>query len=186
MFSTARLIALLTALAQYSSTALAADPQAQPTIVDMRTATPAAVKQSAASAKPKGLTLLYSGPDEKMGDMVRKVSAQCAEDYHPVLRVIVVAVESGEGVMLLDPAGEPIGAIIPPNADLRVETHARLAQIADPLDAMHCRLAPKTGSNLRRQKICTTPREDAERERSTIEWTRRHQDGALTEPAPEQ
>ena len=158
LFLIGRLIAVLAAWVLCGSGVFAADSSLEPSIIDMRDAAPAAIKRKAASVKPKGRALVYSGAEEKRADIVREISAQSAADGRPVLRVLLARSDAGEGVSLLDSDG-------------------------DPLDVVYCRLAPKTSSNLRRQKVCTTPGEDAARERGATERTRRRQDGAMTEPS---
>ena len=185
-FSIARFTAVLTASLICCQSALAATPAADVPIVDLRDATHAAVKKKVAALKPKGLSLAYAGPEEKMADFVREVSAQAAAAGYPVLRVVLVQPEAGEGATLLKPNGDPIGAIIPATtAELRTEARARVALFASERAGAQCSQPPATGSIMRQKKVCNIARHpEPAREHNASEGAPQKPGGDATEPIP--
>jgi hypothetical protein len=185
-FSIARFTAVLTASLICCQSALAATPATDVPIVDLRDVPQGAVKKKVAALKPKGLSLAYAGPEDKMPDFVREVSAQATAAGYPVLRVVLVQPEAGEGATLLKPNGDPIGAIIPATtAELRSEARARVALFASERAGAQCSQAPATGSIMRQKKVCNVVRHpEPVREHNAAEGAPQKPGGDATEPIP--
>jgi len=185
-FSIARFTAVLATTLICCQAALAATPALDVPIVDLRDATSAAVKKKVAALKPKGLSLAYAGSEEKMTDLVREVSTQAAAAGYPVLRVVLVPPDAGEGVTLLKPNGTAIGTIIPATtAELRTEARARVALFASERAGAQCSQPPGTGSIMRQKKVCNIVRHpEPAREHNASEGTPQKPGGDATEPIP--
>jgi hypothetical protein len=182
-FRTAGFAAVFTAFVLLGRATVAATPASDVPVIDLRDATSSAIKKKVSSLKPKGLTLLYSGSDARMADIVREVSAQSAAAGYPVLRVILARAGSSEGGTFLKPSGESIGTMIPASADLRTETRARVAIFASERAGAQCSPAPATGSIMRQKRVCTIPpRQPAAR--AAPEQAPMHPGGDATEPVP--
>lgn len=166
-----------------SQAAVAADPTADAPVVDLRDAKPSAVKKKVAGLYPKGISLAYSGPEEKRVDIVREISRQSAHDGYPIVRVVLVAPSDDEAAVLLKPNGDAIGDPIKATADLHFETHARVAIFASDRAGAQCSNAPATGSIMRQKKVCNVapPKPEAVR---AADKAPLQTGGDATEPVP--
>lgn len=185
-FSIARFSAVLAASLICCQSALATTPASDLPIVDLRDVAASAVKKKVAALKPKGLSLAYAGPEEKMADFVREVSTQATAAGYPVLHVVLIQPEAGEGGTLLKPNGDPIGTVIPATtAELRSEARARVALFASERAGAQCSETPGTGSIMRKKKVCNIARRpEPAREPNASESTAQKPGGDATEPIP--
>jgi hypothetical protein len=102
-------------------------------------------------------------------------------------------------VLLFGATSGPLGPTIPVSGDLKSETKAQVATLkqrlasnpsgmaaVDPMDVVKCRSIPVVGSRVRKERVCTTPRQDAEAAEQNKNWTKRMQDRGANEAMPGQ
>jgi hypothetical protein len=169
-------------------------------VIDMREATPQQAREKAQQMSENGMAILYLGASDPTARTVQTVAGECAEAGFQVRALILAHPESdGEGVLLFGATSGPLGPTIPVSGDLKSETKAQVATLkqrlasnptgmaaVDPLDVVKCRSIPVVGSRVRKERVCTTPRQDAEAAEQNKSWTKRMQDRGGNEAMPGQ
>ena len=164
---------------------------------DMRGESAEAVQKRALKDTRDGIVLVYSGETAQLEQVVRDIAGECASRGFQVKSVLLADDASGAGVTMYGQDGGPLGPKIEFSNDMKRQTgeqierlKQRLAQAAsasaqvDPMDVVHCKYIATTGSLVRKTKVCSTPREDAEREKAAREWTRDRQNKGGNEAMP--
>lgn len=157
---------------------------------DMRGESAEAVQKRAIKSARDGIVLVYSGETAKLQQVVRDIASESASRGFQVTSVLLADDAHGAGVTMYGKEGEPLGPKVALSGDVKREAgeqidrmKERLAQV-DPMDVVHCKYIATTGSLVRKTKVCSTPREDAEREKAAKEWTRGRQDKGANEAMP--
>lgn len=166
---------------------------------DMRGESAEAVQKRALKDTRDGIVLVYSGETAQLEQVVRDIAGESASRGFQVKSVLLADDASGAGVTMYGQDGGPLGPKISLSNDIKRQTgeqierlKERLAQATaasaqvDPQDVVHCRYIATTGSLVRKTKVCSTPREDAEREKAAREWTRDRQNKGGNEAMPNQ
>lgn len=185
------LISALLAVPQVSAAAAVEIP-----VIDMREATLEQAREKARQMSENGVAILYlsaSAPPERA---VQTVAGECAEGGFQVRALILAGPGSdAEGMVLYGATGGPLGPTIPVSSNLKVATKVQLKAFQerlklnpadlvaiDPMEVVRCRYELQVGSRVRKEKVCTTPREDAQNAEQSKSWTKRMQDRGANEP----
>jgi hypothetical protein len=169
-------------------------------VIDMREATPQQAREKAQQMSENGMAILYLSASEPAARTVQTVAGECAEGGFQVRALILAAPEAdAEGVVLYGATSGPLGPTIPVSGDLKSQTKAQVASLkqrlatnpsgmaaVDPMDVVKCRNVSVVGSRVRKEKVCTTPRQDAEAAEQNKSWTKRLQDRGASEAKPGQ
>jgi hypothetical protein len=169
-------------------------------VIDMREATPEQAREKALQMSENGVAILYLSANDPPQRAVQSVAGECAEGGFQV-RALILADPGAdaEGMVLYGATGGPLGPTIPVSSDLKSATKAQVKSLKerlernpagtaaiDPMDVVKCRSVPVVGSRVRKEKICTTPRQDAETAEQNKSWTKRLQDRGANEAKPGQ
>ena len=162
---------------------------------DMRKSSSDAVQKRALHFARDGIVVLYSGEDEQVQTVVREVAGEAVARGFQVKAVLLTTAESGDGVTLYGHDGGPLGPQIKSDKDVKAQTAAQIDALrerlertgsataaVDPQDVVRCRYEATTGSLVRKTKVCTSARQDAERSRKAKEWTSDVQNRGASEP----
>lgn len=164
-------------------------------VIDMREATPQQAREKAQQMSENGMAILFLSANDPPAQAVRTVAGECAEGGFQVRALILADPESNaEGVVLYGATSGPLGPTIPVSGDLKSLTKAQVSTLrqrlasnpagmaaVDPMDVVKCRYVPVVGSRVRKEKVCTTPRQDAETAEQNKGWTKRMQDRGASE-----
>lgn len=159
-------------------------------VIDMRDSTPEQAREKAQQMSENGVAILYLSSGDPPARVVQTVAGECAEGGFQVRALILADPDSNsEGMLLYGATAGPLGPTIPMNSNLKSMTKeqlkslkTRLAQnpagmaAVDPLDVVRCRYVPVVGSRVRKEKVCTTPRQDAQTTADQKEAWKRNQD----------
>lgn len=165
-------------------------------VIDMRDATPQQAREKAQQMSENGVAILYLSAGDPPARAVQTVAGECAEEGFQVRALVLADPDSNaEGMLLYGATAGPLGPTIPVSSDLRSMTKTqvkslkqRLAQnppgmaAIDPLDVVRCRYVPTVGSRVRKERICSTPREDAKATEQAKSETKRFQDRGANQP----
>jgi hypothetical protein len=169
-------------------------------VIDMREATPQQAREKAQQMSENGMAILYLSAGDPAARTVQTVAGECAEAGFQVRALILAPPEAGaEGVLLFGATSGPLGPTIPVSGDLKSQTKAQVATLkqrlasnpsgmaaVDPMDVVKCRSIPVVGSRVRKERVCSTPRQDAEAAEQNKNWTKRMQDRGANEAMPGQ
>jgi hypothetical protein len=167
-------------------------------VIDMRQATPEQAREKALQMSENGVAILYLSASDPPERAVQAVAGECADGGFQVRALILAGPGSDkEGMVLYGARGGPLGPTMPVSSNLKSMTKAQVQSLkerlerdpagmaaVDPRDVVHCRYLPVVGSRVRKEKICTTPREDAKNSEQNQSWTKRVQDRGANEPKP--
>jgi hypothetical protein len=165
-------------------------------VIDMREAKPEQAREKARQMSENGVAILYLSAKPPPERAVQTVAGECAEGGFQVRALILAAPGAdAEGMILYGATGGPLGPTIPVSSNLKAETKAQVKTFQerlklnpagmaaiDPLDIVHCRYQQAIGSRVRKEKVCTTPRQDAQNTEQNKSWTKRVQDRGANEP----
>lgn len=165
-------------------------------VIDMRDATPQQAREKAEQMSENGVAILYLSAGDPPARAVQVVAGECADEGFQVRALVLADPDANaEGMLLYGATSGPLGPTIPVSSDLKSLTKAqvktlkqRLAQnpagmaAIDPLDVVKCRYVSVVGSRVRKEKICSTPREDAKVTEQAKAETRRFQDRGANQP----
>ena len=176
---------------------VATDKQVDVPLEDVRAQSAEDVQKRALKYAKDGVVVVYSGEEAQLQDVVRDVAGECASRGFQVRAVLIANGEGGDGVVLYGQLGGPLGPVIRSNNDVKSQAAVQIERLreglervptadaaVDPMDVVRCRYESTTGSLVRRTKVCTTPRQDAERTRSDKEWTKDRQNRGANEAMP--
>jgi hypothetical protein len=159
---------------------------------DMRGESPEAIQKRVTKGGHDGIVVVYSGETAQLQQVVRDIASESASRGVQVTSVLLADDAHGAGVTLYDKDGAPLGPKVELSGDIKRQTgeqidrmKERLAAI-DPKDVVHCKYISTTGSLVRKTKVCSTPREDAERSKGAKEWTQDRQNKGANEAMPGQ
>jgi hypothetical protein len=169
-------------------------------VIDMRESTPEQAREKALQMSENGVAILYLSANDPPARAVQTVAGECAEGGFQVRALILADPGSdAEGMILYGATGGPLGATIPVSSNLKAATKAQVKSLkerlernpsgmaaVDPMDVVRCRYEPIVGSRVRKEKICTTPRQDQETAEQNKSWTKRMQDRGANEAKPGQ
>ncbi len=169
-------------------------------VIDMREATPEQAREKAQQMSENGVAILYLSATDPPQRAVQTVAGECAEGGFQVRALILADPGSdAEGLVLYGATGGPLGPTIPVSSNLKAQTKVQVTSLkerlsrnpagmaaVDPMDVVRCRYEPIVGSRVRKEKICTTPRQDAETAEQNKSWTKRMQDRGANEAKPGQ
>lgn len=159
-------------------------------VIDMRDATPEQAREKAQQMSENGVAILYLSSNDPPARAVQTVAGEVAEGGFQVRALVLADPDSNaEGMLLYGATAGPLGPTIPMGSDMKSMTKEqvkslkqRLAQnpagmaAVDPLDVVHCRSVPVVGSRVRKERICTTPRQDAQTTEDQKQAWKRNQD----------
>jgi hypothetical protein len=185
-------------------TALLATPQVivaaavEIPVIDMRDATSQQAREKALQMSENGMSILYLSATDPPERAVQAVAGECADGGFQVRALILADPGSdAEGIVLYGATGGPLGPTIPVSSNLKAMTRVQVKSLkerlernpvglaaVDPLDVVRCRYEPIVGSLVRKERICSTPREDAKTTEQNKGWTKRVQDRGANEPMP--
>ncbi len=165
-------------------------------VIDMREATAEQARDRALQMSENGVAILYLSASDPPARAVQVVSSECADGGFQVRALILADPGSdAEGMVLYGATGGPLGPTIPVSSNLKSMTRAQMQSLkerlernpagmaaVDPKDVVRCRYEPIVGSRVRKERICTTPREDAQNTEQNKSWTKRVQDRGANEP----
>ena len=165
-------------------------------VIDMRDATPQQAREKAQQMSENGVAILYLSAGDPPARAVQTVAGECAEGGFQVRALVLADPEAdSEGMLLYGATAGPLGPAIPVDSNMKSQTKAqvktlkeRLAQnpagmaAIDPLDVVRCRYVPVVGSRVRKEKVCSTPREDAVVTEQAKAETKRFQDRSANQP----
>ena len=185
------LIASLLAAPQVSAAAAVEIP-----VIDMREATPEQAREKALQMSANGVAILYLSASDPPQRAVQSVAGECADGGFQVRALILADPGSNaQGMVLYGATGGPLGPTIPVSSNLKAMTKVQVRSLKerlernpagmaaiDPKDVVRCRYEPIVGSRIRKERICTTPREDALITEQNKSWTKRVQDRGANEP----
>jgi hypothetical protein len=168
-------------------------------VIDMREATPEQAREKAQQMSENGVAILYLTAGDPPARAVQTVAGECAEGGFQVRALILADPGSdAESMLLYGAAAGPLGPAIPTNSNLKVQTKAQVKSLkerlernpagmaaVDPMDVVKCRYVPVVGSRVRKEKICSTPRQDQETSEQNKSWTKRLQDRGANEAKPD-
>lgn len=174
---------------------VSADKTVDVPLEDMRKASSEAVQKRALHFARDGIVVLYSGEDEQVQSVVRDVAGEAVSRGFQVKAVLLTTAESGDGVTLYGHDGGPLGPQIKSDKDVKAQTGAQIDALrerlertgsataaVDPQDVVRCRYESTTGSLVRKTKVCSSARQDAERTRRAKDWTSDQQNRGASEP----
>jgi hypothetical protein len=182
------------ALAMFATAAIGAEVSPEKMVdvplKDMRGESAEAVQKRAIKSARDGIVLVYSGETAKLQQVVRDIASESASRGFQVTSVLLADDAHGAGVTMYGKEGAALGPKVELSGDVKREAgeqidrmKERLAHI-DPMDVVHCKYIATTGSLVRKTKVCSTPREDAEREKGAREWTQDRQNKGGNEAMP--
>lgn len=165
-------------------------------VIDMRDANSEQARERALQMSENGVAILYLSASDPPARAVQAVAGECAEGGFQVRALILADPGSdAEGMVLYGATGGPLGPTIPVSANLKSMTREQMKSLKerlernpagmaaiDPRDVVHCRYEPIVGSLVRKERICTTPREDDQNTEQNKSWTKRVQDRGANEP----
>jgi pyocin large subunit-like protein len=165
-------------------------------VIDMREATPEQAREKARQMSENGVAILYLSANDPPERSVQAVAGECAEGGFQVRALILAAPGAdAEGMVLFGATGGPLGPTIPVSSNLKAATKAQVQSLKerlahnpagmsaiDPMDVVRCRYELQVGSRVRKEKVCTTPRQDAQNTEQNKSWTKRMQDRSANEP----
>jgi hypothetical protein len=165
-------------------------------VIDMRDARPEQAREKALQMSENGVTILYLSANDPPERAVQAVAGECADGGFQVRALILADPGSdAEGMVLYGATGGPLGPTIPVSSNLKAMTRVQVKSLKerlernpaglaaiDPEDVVRCRYEPIVGSRIRKERICTTPREDALITEQNKSWTKRVQDRGANEP----
>jgi hypothetical protein len=165
-------------------------------VIDMRDATPQQAREKAQQMSENGVAILYLSSGDPPARAVQTVAGECAEGGFQVRALVLADPEAdSEGMLLYGATAGPLGPAIPVDSNMKSQTKAqvktlkeRLAQnpagmaAIDPLDIVRCRYVSVVGSRVRKEKVCSTPREDARVTEQAKAETKRFQDRSVNQP----
>ena len=171
-------------------------PAVEIPVIDMREATPEQAREKARQMSENGVAILNLSANPPPERAVKTVAGECAEGGFQVRALILAAPGSdAEGMVLYGATGGPLGPTIPVSSNLKAETKAQVKTFQerlklnpeglvaiDPMDVVRCRYELAVGSRVRKEKVCSTPREDAQNTEQNKSWTKRVQDRGANEP----
>ena len=184
-------LALIGATLGYSSAALGQASNAGESVsvavgrTDMRGSDLAAVRSQAAARSRDGIVLVVYGGDTDAMTNVEGAALDAVAARLPVKSIIWARDTDGAGVSVYGVEGAPFGPRIPFNSDVRASTKGRIDELAillgkagavvtadgaaphvapDQDDVIRCRVMKETGSRLRGVRVCSTRRQDRERQ----------------------
>lgn len=169
-------------------------------VIDMRESTPEQAREKALQMSENGVAILYLGANDPPRRAVQAVAGECADAGLQVRALILADPGSdAEGLVLYGATGGPLGPTIPVASNLKSMTKVQVKLLkerlernpagmaaVDPMDVVKCRYEPIVGSRVRKEKICSTPRQDAETAEQDKSWTKRMQDRGANEAKPNQ
>lgn len=169
-------------------------------VIDMRDATPQQAREKAQQMSENGMAILYLSANDPPARTVQTVAGECAEAGFQVRALILAKPETnGEGVLLYGATSGPLGPQISDPDNLKAETKAQVATLkqrlaanpagmaaVDPMDVVKCRSVAVVGSRVRKERVCTTPRQDAEAAEVAKSKTKRFQDRGASQAMPGQ
>ena len=169
-------------------------------VIDMRDSSPEQARQKALQMSENGVAILYLSATEPPARAVQTVAGECAEGGFQVRALVLADPGSyAEGLVLYGATGGPLGPTIPVSSNLKEQTKVQVKSLKerlarnpagmaaiDPMDVVKCRNIPVVGSRVRKEKVCTTPRQDAETAEQNKSWTKRMQDRGANEAKPGQ
>lgn len=167
-------------------------------VIDMREATPEQAREKALQMSENGVAILYMGATEPPQRAVQTVAGECAEGGFQVRALILAKPGSdAEGLVLFGATGGPLGPTIPVTSNLKAQTKIQVSTLkerlqrnpagmaaVDPMDVVRCRNISVVGSRIRKERVCTTPRQDEETAEQNKSWTKRMQDRGANEAKP--
>lgn len=168
-------------------------------VIDMREATPEQARKKALQMSENGVAILYLSATDPPESAVQTVAGECADSGFQVRALILSKPGSdAEGLVLYGATGGPLGHTIPVSSNLKAQTKVQVKSlkerlernpagmaVVDPMDVVRCRNVPVVGSRVRKEKVCTTPRQDEETAEQNKSWTKRMQDRGGNEAKPE-
>ncbi len=197
----ALLLCIVGAVGGAGSLASAADADATVTVavsrVDMRKVSPEDARERAVKSSRNDMALVVFGDDATAIQETQDAALDALARGVPVRLVVLASDSQGRGVAVYGPEAAPFGALLPFNSELRAAVNLRVDQLASRLglspstapnasrgafapidkdDVVRCRREKITGSRLRGERVCSTPREDREREQQAKDSLRRQQD----------
>lgn len=166
-------------------------------VIDMRGATTEQAREKALQMSENGVAILYLSANDPPERAVQTVAGECADGGFQVRALILAeAGSNAEGMVLYGAVGGPLGPTIPVSSNIKAMTKAQVQSLKerldripgsaaiDPSDVVRCRYIPVVGSRVRKEKVCTTPRQDAESSDSDKSWVKRVQDRGGNEAKP--
>jgi hypothetical protein len=164
-------------------------------VIDMRDATPEQAREKAQQMSENGVAILFLSAGDPPARVVQTVAGECAEGGFQVRALVLADPDSNaEGMLLYGATAGPLGPAIPVTSNLKSNTKEqlqalkkRLAQnpagmaAIDPMDVVRCRYVPVVGSRVRKEKVCSTAREDAVVTEQAKAETKRFQDRAANQ-----
>ena len=181
----------------FASQAASAAKAVDVPLEDMRNDSAEQVREKALRYARDGIVVVYSGENAILDDVVKEVAGECADRGFQVKAVLITAVDARGGVVLYGQDGGPLGPMINSSGNLRAETGEQIDQLkhrldrlpsqtapVDPMDIVSCRKEAVVGSLVRKVKVCSTPREDAERTAKSKKWTTDQQNSGGNEAMP--
>lgn len=159
-------------------------------VIDMRDATPDKAREKAQQMSENGVAILYLSSGDPPAKAVQTVAGEVAEGGFQVRALILADPDSNsEGMLLYGATAGPLGPTIPMGSNMRSMTKEQVLALKkrleqnpagmaaiDPLDVVNCRYIPVVGSRIRKERICTTPRQDAQTAEEQKAAFKRHQD----------
>lgn len=168
-------------------------------VIDMRQGdVESAHRKALKLSDSNGITIVYHGAEPAPERAVHTVASECADQGFQVRALILAPPGGGEGMVLYGAAGGPLGPLMPVSADLKSLTTAQMVSLKERLerstagttaavelqDVVRCRYIAVVGSRVRKEKVCTSARQDEEVRKDSKEWTRRIQDRGANEAMP--
>jgi hypothetical protein len=159
-------------------------------VIDMRDATPEQARERAQKMSENGVAILYLSAGDPPARAVQTVAGEVAEGGFQVRALVLADPDSNaEGMQLYGATAGPLGPTIPMNSNLKSMTKEQVQALRkrleqnpagmaaiDPLDVVNCRYVPVVGSRVRKEKVCTTPRQDAQTTEDQKAAWKRNQD----------
>jgi hypothetical protein len=166
-------------------------------VIDMRESTPEQAREKALQMSENGVAILYLGANEPPQRAVQTVAGECADSGFQVRALILADPGSdAEGLVLYGATGGPLGPTIPVSSNLKEQTKTQVKSLKerlsrnpagiaaiDPMDVVRCRHVPVVGSRVRKEKVCTTARQDQKAREDSKDWTRGIQNRSGDGPA---
>jgi hypothetical protein len=187
-------LGLMSAL--FASPSLLAGAAVEIPVIDMRDATPEQARQKAQQLSENGVAILYLSAGDPPARAVQTVASECADEGFQVRALVLADPDlNAEGMQLYGATSGPLGPTIPVTSNMRSMTNDQVKALKkrleqnpagmaaiDPLDVMKCRYVPVVGSRVRKEKVCSTPREDAAATEQARAETKRFQDRSANQP----
>ena len=161
--------------------------------VDLRSTDLEQVRARASKESSEGVVVILFGNNADADRAVRDATREAAGSGIPVKSILLASPDAtgSQGVSVYGIEGMQYGTVLPVTANLKHELLARIQKwrsenrkITADGGVQRCRSQPITGSRVRREKVCTTAREDADRNQSSQGWMRDAQNKGGNESLP--